>query len=90
MIMEVTSAKSTDIECPSIEIAAYLDGELSAEAEADLEDHISKCEICTQDLNDQKQFMLALNGSLNETRAVTRWLASPGGMTNFALLIESA
>lgn len=61
-----TSENAVEIECPSIEIAAYLDGELSAEAEADLEAHFSKCVTCTRDLNDQKHLMIALNGSLND------------------------
>jgi predicted anti-sigma-YlaC factor YlaD len=60
-----TSESELEVECPSIEIAAYLDGELSTEAEAKLEAHLSNCSICTRDLNDQKHFLNALNGSLN-------------------------
>jgi len=51
-------------ECPSLEIAAYIDGELDAEAEARFESHLSTCRVCGQELNDQKNFINALNGSL--------------------------
>ena len=65
-----TTRNDLDIDCPSIEIAAYLDGELSPEAETELEAHLSKCLICTRDLNDQKNFINALNGSLNELHEI--------------------
>ena len=65
-----TLEKRLEIECPSVEIAAYLDGELSSEAEAELESHLSTCSVCTQDLNDQKHFIIALNGSLNNLPAL--------------------
>jgi hypothetical protein len=50
--------------CPSTEIAAYLDDELSAEAESALERHIAKCSTCSDEINVQKQFINVLNGSL--------------------------
>jgi hypothetical protein len=59
-----TSGNELEIECPSIEIAAYLDGELSPDHELQLEAHLAKCVICTRDLNDQKHFINALNSSL--------------------------
>ena len=61
-----TYERRLETECPSIEIAAYLDGELSAKAEGELESHLLKCSICTQELNEQKNFINALNGSLND------------------------
>lgn len=50
--------------CPAAEISSYLDGELSAESEAALELHLTDCAVCREELNDQKTFLLALSGSL--------------------------
>ena len=61
-----TSENNIECECPSIEIAAFIDGELSSEAEAKLEAHLETCSVCTQELNDQKNFVNALNISLND------------------------
>lgn len=55
-----------EAECPSADIAAYLDGELPYDAETELEAHLSNCSLCTQELNHQKHFINALNGSLND------------------------
>lgn len=54
-------------QCPAEDIAAYLDGELSAEAEVALEVHIAECESCRASLNDQKQLLLMIDGSLERT-----------------------
>jgi hypothetical protein len=61
-----TVGNGSEIECPSIEIGAYIDGELSPEAETSFETHIVNCSVCTTELNYQKQFVNALNGSLND------------------------
>lgn len=53
-----------NLECPSFEIAAYIDGELDRAREFELEDHFAACEICAQELNHQKQFLCDLNSSL--------------------------
>ncbi len=50
--------------CPTFEIAAYIDGELEPVRELELELHFAGCLICNEDLNQQKQFLLALNSSL--------------------------
>lgn len=51
-------------DCPLAEISSYLDGELSAGSEAALELHLTDCAVCRAELNDQKSFLLALSGSL--------------------------
>lgn len=51
-------------ECPSFEIAAYIDGELDAARELDLESHFAECSQCTSELTSQKQFLCGLNASL--------------------------
>src|SRR5688500_1582197 len=50
--------------CPLSDISAYLDGELSPTAEMDLTAHLAACTACRDELNFQKQFLNALEGSL--------------------------
>ena len=50
--------------CPCDDISAYLDGELSAERELDLEGHFAVCGVCHSELNSQKQFLRGLEFSL--------------------------
>ena len=51
--------------CPSFEIAAYLDGELDESRELELETHFSSCGICSNELNQQKNFLNHLNSRLS-------------------------
>ena len=51
-------------ECPSEEIGAYLDAELTPDKAAALEAHIAQCAICREELNEQKAFLLELSRSL--------------------------
>lgn len=51
--------------CPSFEIAAYLDGELDAPHELELETHFSSCSTCANELNQQKNFLNELNSRLS-------------------------
>jgi len=50
--------------CPTDEIAAYIDGELGARRERELDLHIAACQACSEELNQQKQFLLDLDRSL--------------------------
>lgn len=50
--------------CPSVEIAAYIDGELDVVREFELEAHLDGCDTCKVELNSQKQFLCSLNASL--------------------------
>jgi len=52
--------------CPSPDISAYIDGELSPADEIRLEMHIAGCRLCADDLNLQKNFLNALDYSLDE------------------------
>jgi len=54
--------------CPSGEISAYIDGELSPADELDLEKHLSVCSICIAELNQQKSFLFALSSSLEQEK----------------------
>jgi len=52
--------------CPVADISAYLDGELSAHVEMELEIHLASCGACTRELNEQKSLLLALESTLDE------------------------
>jgi anti-sigma factor RsiW len=51
-------------ECPRYEIAAYIDGELSAAEELALDHHMVECRVCAHELNDQKSFLNNIEVSL--------------------------
>lgn len=55
---------STNIECLSDEIAAYIDGELEPQRELELEMHMADCAFCRSELNEQKRFLRELDASL--------------------------
>ncbi|MGE3466422.1 MAG: zf-HC2 domain-containing protein [Pyrinomonadaceae bacterium] len=65
------------IACPTDEISAYIDGELSGELELELEMHFAECGSCAKELNLQKQFLCGLNSSLKQDDA----LALPADFT---------
>lgn len=55
---------SNKFECPAVEIAAYIDGELDTVHELELEAHLDVCSTCSDELTLQKQFLCGLNSSL--------------------------
>ncbi len=63
--MELQTA-TTNAECPSIEISSYIDGELSPQQELELELHLAGCKTCSEELNDQKKLLCAINASLKD------------------------
>lgn len=63
-----TSKNLTD--CPRIEIAAYVDGELSPREEFDLEMHFAVCPTCSAELNDQKKLLCALDFALENEQEI--------------------
>lgn len=56
--------------CPSSDLSAYIDGELSPCDELELERHVSGCRSCADDLNLQKSFLNALDYSLDEKNEI--------------------
>lgn len=50
------------------EIAAYLDGELTADAEISFERHVTGCETCSDRLNEQKRLLCALDSAFEDER----------------------
>ena len=65
--MDLSSSNQTDI-CPSVEITAYIDGELAPHEELDLEMHLAECGTCLEELNQQKKFLFALNSTLEREK----------------------
>jgi len=51
-------------ECPTIEIASYLDSELSPDRELEFELHLKSCQTCREELQLQRQFLSTLNTKL--------------------------
>ena len=54
------------ITCPTDEISAYIDAELTSERELELEMHFAGCERCSDEMNLQKQFLCGLNSSMQQ------------------------
>ena len=63
-----TEPKIHTFACPSAEIAAYIDGELDAGGEFDLERHLAGCDACSLELNSQKHFLRNLDISFRNER----------------------
>ncbi|MGI8811248.1 MAG: anti-sigma factor family protein [Pyrinomonadaceae bacterium] len=66
----VSSNLHSNSGCPSHEISAYIDGELSPAEERHLESHMARCSNCTVELNSQKQFLFVLDFSLENTDVI--------------------
>ena len=58
--------RANNLNCPSDEIAAYIDGELDAPRELELDAHFMTCGVCSSELNLQKQFLNDLDASLRD------------------------
>lgn len=56
--------------CPTAEIASYVDGELNAARELELELHFAGCAACTEELNLQKHFLCTLNSSFSDEHSI--------------------
>ncbi len=52
-------------DCPIVDIAAYVDGELSPEREIEMELHFAGCGPCLFELNEQKRFLRELESALH-------------------------
>jgi hypothetical protein len=59
--MSNRSNKNAKADCPTDDLAAYIDGELAVRREVELEDHLARCANCSTELNRQKQFLCALD-----------------------------
>ena len=52
------------------ELAAYVDGELSPREELELEIHLAVCVTCSEELNEQKKLLCALDFALENEREI--------------------
>ncbi len=66
--MNSTFEKNNRFSCPRVEIAEYVDGELSSRDELDLEVHFAECGVCSNELNSQKQVLTTLEIVLEEEK----------------------
>jgi predicted anti-sigma-YlaC factor YlaD len=64
------STPTTEQNCPREEISLYLDGELAPTEEILLEKHLAECEICSAELNLQKQMLSALDFAFDKRREI--------------------
>jgi Putative zinc-finger len=67
--------------CQVEDVAAYLDGELTAAAHADFELHVQTCLPCTAELRSQQQLLCALDSAFSDA---SRAFALP---TDFARVV---
>lgn len=61
---------TTENDCPRVELAAYIDGELSPREELELERHFVVCQTCASELNEQKRMLCALDFALESEREI--------------------
>ncbi len=59
----------TDNGCEREDVAAYLDGELTAEELTSFETHLKSCAACAVELRRQRQLLCTLDVAFNESRA---------------------
>ncbi len=62
--------QANNLNCPSDEIAAYIDGELDVPRELELDAHFMKCGVCSGELNSQKQFLNELDANLRDPNEI--------------------
>lgn len=56
--------------CPTEDVAAYLDGELSVAATEDFEAHLAGCPDCNAELLTQRQLLCTLEAAFNGSRRI--------------------
>jgi hypothetical protein len=66
----VSSAHSEDCIKRSVEIAAYLDGELDRAARSGVEQHLKACPACSARLREQQRLLCALDFALTDDLAL--------------------
>lgn len=61
--MSVETLENSEL-CSKVDLAAYLDGELSSSGEAEVELHVAACSNCAYELNLQKRFLRVLESEV--------------------------
>lgn len=57
-------------ECPRMQLAAYVEGELLPREEFELEIHLANCKDCAAELNEQKKMLFALDCALDNEKEI--------------------
>lgn len=78
----MSNTASNNYSCKSVEIAAYLDGELDGSACALFDEHVKACRACAVELLEQRRLLCALDLALDDDPA----LALP---KNFAQVVTA-
>jgi hypothetical protein len=66
----MTELAMNDSNCGSVEVAAYLDGELHAGALLAFEEHLKECRSCSEKLEDQRRLLCTLDMAFNEEKTL--------------------
>ena len=66
----ISDRSTSNDNCRSEDIAAYLDGELDAAALAHFEQHIKECSSCSECLGEQRRLLCAIDLALDEASAL--------------------
>ena len=56
--------------CQSIEVAAYLDGELGQSALQAFEEHLKECRSCSEKLEEQRRLLCTLDMAFNDEKSL--------------------
>lgn len=56
--------------CASCDVAAYLDGEMSASESTRFEEHVKACASCAEKLREQRSLLCTLDVALNDKRSL--------------------
>lgn len=66
----MTELAMNDPNCGSVEVAAYLDGELNDGALLAFEEHLKECGSCSEKLEEQRRLLCTLDMAFNEEKSL--------------------
>jgi anti-sigma factor RsiW len=66
----MTELDVNNLTCRSVEVAAYLDGELGARALQAFEEHLKECGSCAQKLEEQRRLLCTLDMAFNDEKSL--------------------
>jgi anti-sigma factor RsiW len=66
----MTELAVNNLTCPSAEVAAYLDGELCADALQAFEEHLKECRSCAHKLEDQRRLLCTLDMAFSKEQSL--------------------
>lgn len=66
----MTELDVNNLNCGSVEVAAYLDGELGQGALQAFEEHLKECRSCSEKLEEQRRLLCTLDMAFNEEKTL--------------------